>query len=276
MKKLTSILIALIFIWASNQVLAQDESQVSARDTTQEQSDFELSGKAANPLANWISIPFQYNLNFGVGQYNRSSSVLNIMPAIPYNLFGWTVMNRIIVPFMSLPDTSESSTAYGIGNINYSMLFIPTLDGIFQIGFGPAFNIPTSTSNKMGPSTFGIGPSLVFLVATPHLTAGVTANQLWSYNKDVTPFSQLFIQYFITYNIKKGWYINTNPFLTANWELPEGNQWVVPVGAGVGKSFKIGEQPMRFQVQYYNNVVAPPGGADWSLMILFALMFEHN
>ena len=50
----------------------------------QEHSDHDLAKKAANPIANIISIPMQLNLNFGIGDYDRSSQVFNIMPTIPF------------------------------------------------------------------------------------------------------------------------------------------------------------------------------------------------
>jgi len=50
----------------------------------------------------------------------------------------------------------------------------------------------------------------------------------------------MLIQYFINYNIVKGLYITMAPIITANWEAPAGQQWLVPFGLGVGKVFKIG------------------------------------
>ena len=43
-------------------------------------------------------------------------------------------------------------------------------------------------------------------------------------------------QYFINYNIKKGWYITLQPIITANWRASSGNVWTVPVGGGWGES----------------------------------------
>ena len=105
---------------------------------------------------------------------------------------------------------------------------------------------------------------------TGHWVAGATFNHTWSYKTD--DLNSFFAQYFITYNIKKGWYVNTNPMITSNWNAPEGEQWTVPFGAGGGKVFVAGKQPMKLQAQAYVNAVAPPGAPDWTLQIQYVLL----
>jgi hypothetical protein len=39
-------------------------------------------------------------------------------------------------------------------------------------------------------------------------------------------------QYFINYNLKKGFYIAWQPIITANWKARNGDVWTVPVGGG--------------------------------------------
>jgi hypothetical protein len=38
----------------------------------------------------------------------------------------------------------------------------------------------------------------------------------------------MLFQYFINYNLNKGWYITWQPTLTANWQATNGGRWVVP------------------------------------------------
>ena len=38
----------------------------------------ELAQEAANPIANLMSFPFQNNIDFGYGEYDRARNVLNI------------------------------------------------------------------------------------------------------------------------------------------------------------------------------------------------------
>jgi hypothetical protein len=51
--------------------------------------------------------------------------------------------------------------------------------------------------------------------------------------------NQFLLQYFINYNMKKGWYIDIAPIITANWQASSGNVWTVPVGGGLGRLMKI-------------------------------------
>jgi hypothetical protein len=47
------------------------------------QSGDALREAAQNPIASLISVPFQDNTNFGVGQLNNTQNILNIQPVIP-------------------------------------------------------------------------------------------------------------------------------------------------------------------------------------------------
>ena len=267
MKKTFLLIVPFVFLVLIGQVYAQDGPQ-----NTHDPS--ELSKKAANPIANMISVPVQLNLNFGVGDYDRSSQVFNIMPVLPFKMFSWNVINRIIVPVINKPDNAETGSTFGLGNTNYSMLFVPPPKEKFQWGFGPAFNIPTSSDPHLGGDAFGLGPAFIALFLTGHWVAGVTFNHTWSYKTD--DLNSFFAQYFITYNIKNGWYINTNPMVTSNWNAPSGEEWTVPFGAGGGKVFVAGSQAMKLQTQVYFNVIAPPGAPDWTLQIQYVLLFPHK
>lgn len=268
MKKEIIFFSALLFLLSTSQVLSQEDYEIEEIEMSEEA----LSKKSANPIANMISMPMQLNLNFGVGEYNRLSFALNLMPVLPFKFFNWNVINRIILPVISRPDDTETGTYSGIGNINYSMLFVPPALGNFQYGFGPAFNIPTLSNPNLGRDVFSLGPAIVFLTMQSKWVMGFTANQTWSYYPE-KEYSTLFLQYFITYNIKKGWYINTNPIVTADWTAVDGEQWVVPVGLGGGKVFHAGKQAMKLQVQVYNNIVAPTGSGEWTLQIMYVLLF---
>ena len=51
--------------------------------------------------------------------------------------------------------------------------------------------------------------------------------------------NQMLLQYFINYNMKKGWYLSMSPIVTANWRASSGNVWTVLFGGGVGKITKL-------------------------------------
>ena len=57
--------------------------------------------------------------------------------------------------------------------------------------------------------------------------------------------NQMLLEPFANYNLDNGWYLLSDLVMTANWEADSGDVWTVPLGGGVGKIFKIGEQPMN-------------------------------
>ena len=70
-----------------------------------------------------------------------------------------------------------------------------------------------------------------------------------------------------------GWFLTTSPIITADWNAPSGQKWLVPIGGGFGRVFKIDDQAYNASIQGYYNVVRPDEAADWNLRISLALLF---
>ena len=232
-----------------------------------------LAKKSANPVANMITIPLQFNFNFGIGEFNRTQTVLNVMPVIPFRLNDKiNVINRIIVPIINQPDIAEESGGtFGIGDINYSMFFTPSKAGKVIWGIGPAFNIPTRTNDNLGSSEFGIGPTGVVLMMTGNWAYGLTANNVWSYENG--NLNALYSQVFVVYTFPSAWFAQVMPTITANWKAPKGQQWSIPLGANLGKVVKFGNQPVKLigGAAYY--AVKPDVGPDWQLFAQMIFLF---
>jgi hypothetical protein len=101
------------------------------------------------------------------------------------------------------------------------------------------------------------------------------ANNVWSVagsggRPDV---NQFLFQYFISYNLKNGWYITWQPTLTANWEATSGNVWTVPYGGGLGRIMKLGNQPVAINGQFYGNAVHPEGTPSWTMRLQISFLF---
>jgi hypothetical protein len=47
----------------------------------------------------------------------------------------------------------------------------------------------------------------------------------------------------------------------------------VPVGGGIGRVFRVGDQPINASIQAYYNAIRPTGAPAWSLRISLALLF---
>jgi hypothetical protein len=83
-------------------------------------------------------------------------------------------------------------------------------------------------------------------------------------------------QYFINYNLPKGWYLTSAPIITANWNATSGNQWTIPFGAGAGKIVKLGKIPFNLQAAAFYNAVRPVNGPDWTLRIQVVMMLPYS
>ena len=86
------------------------------------------------------------------------------------------------------------------------------------------------------------------------------------------------LQYFVNRNFENGWYLTSSPVMTANWELPSDERWMVPFGGGLGRVFKMGHQPVNFQVQNFYNAIHPKTlpHSQWQLRMEFTLLFPKE
>ncbi len=142
-------------------------------------------------------------------------------------------------------------------------------------GIGPAFAIPTATDHVLGQGKFSMGPSAVVLVQPGKWTIVNLVNNVWSVagSGSRPSVNQTLDQYFITRNLKKGWYVTSAPIITANWKAPSGNVWTVPFGGGLGRVQKLGSQPVNWNVEFFGNAVHPKGSPSWSMRMTLAFLY---
>jgi hypothetical protein len=274
-----------IFLFSALPLIAQDTpigvpgTQVATEETPAAAGNSDALRKAAqNPVASLISVPVQNNNNFGIGPDGRVQDVLNIQPVIPMRVSeSWNLISRIITPIIYQPTTSQpiNQGAYGFGDLNPTFFLSPAKPGKIIWGVGPSIVLPTATNPLLGQGKWSIGPSLVVLAQPGKWTLGVLVNNVWSFaGQSARPdVNQMLFQYFINYNLKKGYYITWQPTLTANWEATNGGRWVVPVGGGLGRIMKLGFQPVNLTAQFYGNTVHPPGASPWGMRLQIAFLF---
>jgi hypothetical protein len=242
------------------------------------QEDQEKLRKAAlNPVASLISVPIQENWSFGIGPNDRVQNVLNIQPVIPVSLAkDWNLIVRWITPVIFQPISSTTDQGvYGLGDMNPSFFVSPKQSKVIW-GVGPTFVLPTATNSQyLGQAKFSMGPTAVFLVQPGKWTFGALVNNVWSVAgpSDRADVNQMVLQYFINYNLNKGYYLTWQPTMTANWEVEGDGRWNVPLGGGIGRIMKIGAQPVNVGMQVYGNAVHPPGASPWSFRAQFVMLF---
>jgi hypothetical protein len=99
------------------------------------------------------------------------------------------------------------------GDMNPEFFISPRKPGKVIWGVGPAFVIPTATDTILGQGKVSLGPGFVALTQPHHWTLGVLTNNVWSVagSGSRPNVNQFLLQYFINYNMKKGWYIDIAP-----------------------------------------------------------------
>jgi len=237
----------------------------------------ELAHLVQNPIAKVISLPFQNNLNFGVGPRNDAQDVLNIQPVLPFGMGSrWNVIARAIVPVIHEPPLGPGTQGTtGLGDISLATYFSPAQPGKIIWGVGPAFTFATASNNELGRGKLDAGLSAVALTIRGHWLLGVLATDVASVagvssRKNV---HQMLVQPFINYNLAAGWYLTSSPIVTADWKAPGSQQWTVPVGGGGGRAFRVGRQAVNVQMQAFGNVARPREASDWTLRMQFQLLF---
>jgi hypothetical protein len=251
------------------------------------ESEGALAKQSQNPIANLISLPLQLNVHLGVGPDDDEVYVLNVQPVIPFELSeDWNLITRTIVPLISTGDVFEGlpetpggdgrDSASGLGDVNFSAFFSPRDTGSLTWGVGPAVSLPTATDDVLGSGKVSLGPTGVVVWTEGPWVLGGLARQVWSVagDSDRDSVSQTVIQPFVNYNLDDGWYLVSAPVITANWSAPDsGDRWMVPLGGGAGRTFRIGSQPVNVGLHAYYNIERPDFGPDWSLRFVFQFLF---
>jgi len=232
----------------------------------------ELAVAAQNPLATMISLPFQDNYTYGGTEFD-GLNVLNIQPVYPFKVGkDWNLITRTVLPLISSPYGSDGQES-GVGNTLFTGWFSPVKPvGHWTLGLGPVINIPTSSSALFGSSQWGGGLSAVGVYMKDKWVGILLFNSVWGFS-DTSELNTFLFQYVVNYNLSDGWYLVSAPIITADWNAIDGETWVVPFGGGFGKTFKIGEQPINFNAQYFVNVERPDSVGESTVRVQLQFMF---
>jgi hypothetical protein len=239
-----------------------------------------------NPVGNIAVIPFQFNNNYALGPYARYQFNLNIQPVVPFMLSkSLSLIARTIIPVVDNPSNAPPGvcasafgcgSTFGVSDIQEQLFFAPKTSANQLIwGVGPTFQLPSASPGVLGTGKWSAGPAAVALVMPGPWVIGVLFTQLWSFTGKAAnpPVNAGLVQPFINYNLKGGWAISTGPSLTANYAAPGNQKWSIPVGGGVAKTFKLGDQPMQLGLFYYTFVERPVTSPQTDLRFNWALLF---
>jgi len=247
-KNLKGGLIVFLLSFSSCILFAQESEKPGPPAAANEAA--ELAKKLANPIASLISVPFQNNTYYGMGENKGTQNVMFFQPVIPFKINeSLNLITRYIFPIITQYNlTGEGQSQSGLGDATISAFLSPakTHNGLTW-GAGPAFLVPTATDTYLGTGKFGIGPTAVILKQANGFTYGALANQIWSVagQSDRADVSQLFVQPFFTYNWKSGAGIGVVGSITQNWETKTNSTIITVPVSGITK---IGKQIVQLAV----------------------------
>ena len=197
---------------------------LTAQEQPQQVSDADaLAKQLQNPVANLISVPFQFNYDFGFDPYNGSRMLLNIQPVVPLSVTeDWNLIARVILPVIWQNDVVNQDSQFGLGDAVISAFFSPkepTAGGLIW-GVGPVLLVPTATKTLLGGEKFGIGPTAVALQQAGSVTFGALVNHIWSVAgaDDRSDVNVTFVQPFIAKNFSGGYALAVNTEISQDWD----------------------------------------------------------
>jgi hypothetical protein len=181
---------------------------------------------------------------------------------VPFRLNDdWALITRTKLPFeVQLPKDVGDHWVDGFSN-GYTTFFLSPEHGRdFYWGVGPVLYYPSAMNLILGVNKWGSGPAVAFLHedASPWVL-GAVVNNIWSFGEppdssDRT--NELLLNPVVSYHFADGWSVGSSPNITANW-IASGNKWTVPLGGGVGKVIRLGDQPIKLGLEAYYNAIRP-------------------
>jgi hypothetical protein len=267
-----------IFVWILTALpaIAQEAGGSSANPD----NAAELAKKLNNPVASLISVPFQGNWNGGIGPDGEGSQwYVNLQPVIPFALNeDWNIISRTIVPVIYQDEIFPGAgSQFGLGNTLQSLFLSPqeVVNG-FTWGVGPAFYLPTNTDDRLGPDTWGAGPTAVGLWQGHGWTIGALGNHIWSFagSDDAPTINATFLEPFIAYTTRDAWSLTVDTESTYDWVAKE---WSVPVNVTVSKVVKVGDLPVSLfgGVRYWASTPEETGPDGWGARAGVTFLFPR-
>jgi len=230
----------------------------------------ESAVKQLSQARGFFALPLE--LDFDSGAANGNANILRIMPLYTFPMTeNWKLVNLSIITMADAPggipafpgDSSFGQKA-GISDLLHASFVTPTHSGNLIWGLGAILAFPTATDDSLGSGKWAAGPAFRVTYSKGPWNLGFVAGQRWSFagSDNRADVNQLLVRGAVRRQLPNHWFFVYAPLITANWDSP-GEKWLVPVGGGIGKTFKVREHPWAWSVQGYYNAIKPDPAPDW-------------
>lgn len=245
------------------------------------------SALAAEPQHIFI-LPMELETDRGAA--NGDATLLRLMPAYNWDIHeDWQIVNLDLVLLANAPggipgqpgnpEPIPGDRATGLSDWIHASFFNPIRDSGPVIGFGFLAGIPTATDPALGSGKWSIGPALRFAWQSDSWRLAAFGGQRWSFagKSNRADINQLLIRGTVLYDPPGDWFLVSMPIITANWNAPSDNRWLVPLGGGVGYKFRLGGDGPQWRVslQAYGNAVRPDGAPTWSARLALTAVIRY-
>jgi hypothetical protein len=228
----------------------------------------EIAKKLANPIANMISVPLQYEFSRGVGKnQGGSEQTLLFQPVMPFDMGGGDVfIARPIVAGAREVSVQNAAgqpfSGYGIASVTLESFYAPNTNSSWIWGVGPYVQSPSGNSGKFGSQQTGAGVTAVVLNRQGPWTYGVLGYQSWNVGGNPTFGTQnnLYGQPFIAYTNKEAVTYTANMEALYNYDTHRTSN---PLFIGASKLMVFDGVPVSFgagPIYYVSNTPGGPSG----------------
>lgn len=233
----------------------------------------------------FFALPLE--LDFDSGAANGDANILRIMPVYTFPVFEeWKLVNLSIITLADAPGGTPAfpgdpsvGQAAGVSDLLHASFVTPNRSGDFTWGVGAVFAFPTATDDSLGSGKWAAGPAFRLTYRKGPWNLGMVAGQRWSFagSDNRADVNQLLIRGAVRRQLPNDWFFVYAPLITANWDSP-GEKWLVPVGGGIGRSFKMNKHPWAWSVQAYYNAIKPDPAPDYVIRfsIIAAIPFGED
>ena len=236
----------------------------------------DLAKLRANPLSGLRTVTLQDQVDFDFPSTDHLQNVITLQAVWPLPLGkDWSLIAYPILSVISQPGLDPGETRVsGLGDTVLTAVVTPNQTGTLIWGLGPVLELPTATDHELGSNLWAAGPALGLFVEPDPWTIGVLLENAWSFagsgHKKINEFSA---QYFLTYNLPRGWFLESSATVTADWEADQSDRWTVPLGGGFGKVFTLGSHSLSVSTQAFYNEPRASTGPNWSVVLGLQLLF---
>jgi hypothetical protein len=264
-----------IVIKEAVEAATQKEVPQQAEPASSADSKADIAKKLANPIANMISVPLQWNWDQKTGKNGQGhDQTLLVQPVIPMGLSGGdTLIFRPIVT-AEMQSNVNGFSGTGMQGVQLETFYAPNTGSSVIWGVGPYLASPAGSSGRFGSQQTGGGVTGVVLDRQGPWTYGVLAFNSWNLGGSAISGTQnnLYWQPFVAYVTSNAWTVSVNTQSVYNYDVHRTQN---PVNAQLSKLVVTNGLPISYQIGARYNVTSMPGGAQgWGARASITFVFS--